>query len=122
MLIILIFHKILHWFILVAHNENIMLIKSDEQVVAGILDALVRYIWTRDQLWGDNSKVLARPVPQGWGKFKDSKTIQGKSHWEMNPSKWCGLDMRMGKKSEVIAAETGHTNHVAMKEQQQSRW
>lgn len=39
----------------------------------------------------------------------------------MNPSTWCGLDMRMGKKSGVIAAETGHTDHEAMKGQQQSR-
>lgn len=44
MLIILTFHKTSHWFILVVHNDNIMLIGPDELEVAGISDALVRYI------------------------------------------------------------------------------
>lgn len=49
MLIVLTFHKTPHQFILVVHNDNIVLIESDEQEIARILDALVRYIWTRRQ-------------------------------------------------------------------------
>lgn len=37
------FHETLHRFILVVHNDN-MLIESDEQEFASILDALVKYI------------------------------------------------------------------------------
>lgn len=44
MLIVLTFHKTQHQFILVVHNDNIVLIESDEQEIARILDALVRYI------------------------------------------------------------------------------